>query len=130
MKTIIRHLHCLYFIVAIFLLSSCNGSDSSTKKDSYGEATRELIELVDKNPGLKSMLTASIEKARQVNPDTNTNPVQSLDKYYEFASKAETSMPWAVAKTEQGSLPIENMFLTICICVFRRCNYPHGSACG
>jgi len=114
MKTIIRHLHCLYFIVAIFLLSSCNGSDSSTKKDSYGEATRELIELVDKNPDLKSMLTASIEKARQVNPDTNTNPVQSLDKYYEFASKAETSMPWAVAKTEQGSLPLENMFKFLC----------------
>lgn len=110
MKNINQLPNFLYFIVAILLLSSCNGNNKVTHKDSYGEATQELIEMVDKNPDLKSMLMASIEKARLVNPDTNTNPAQSLDQYYELASKAETSMPWAVVKTEPGSSPMENMF--------------------
>lgn len=110
MKNINQLPNFLYFIVAILLLSSCNGNNKVTHKDSYGEATRELVEMVDKNPDLKSMLMASIEKARLVNPDTNTNPAQSLDQYYELASKAETSMPWAVVKTEPGSSPMENMF--------------------
>src|SRR5690349_17423084 len=92
MKRIIRQLHPSYVFVTIFLFASCNSSDKSeTKAIQYGKATAELVKMVDTNPELKSLLIASIEKAKQVNPDTNTNPLQSLDKYYEFASKAETS---------------------------------------
>src|SRR4051812_35983834 len=75
MQRIIGHLHSWYFIVTIFLLPCCNSSNNLTKKDSYGEATKELIEMVDKDAALKSMLIASIEKAKQANPDTNTNPI-------------------------------------------------------
>lgn len=34
----------------------------------YGEATIELMEIVEINPNLKSMLIASIEKVKEINP--------------------------------------------------------------
>jgi len=115
MKRIIRHLYSWHLIVTIFLLSSCNSGNKSEKKTiQYSEATQELVKMLDTNRELKSLLIASIEKAKQVNPDTNTNPLQSLDKYYEFASKAETSTPWAVVKNEQGSATMENIFKFLC----------------
>ena len=115
MKRIVQHLNSWNFIVTIFLLSSCNSSNNFGKKAiPYGEATQELIKMVDTNPELKSMLLASIEKAKQVNPDTNTNPLQSLDRYYEFASKAESSTPWAVVKTKQGTSTMEDIFKFLC----------------
>ncbi len=66
------------------------------KKNKYGAATRELIDMIETHLEMKSMLVSSIEKARQMNPDKNTNPVQNLEEYYEFVSHAETSVPWAL----------------------------------
>jgi hypothetical protein len=106
----IRKLYSWYFFIAIFILSSCNGSKSEKKAIQYGEATNELVQMLDTNPELKSLFIASMEKAKQVNPDTNTNPLQSLEKYYEFASKAETSPPWAVAKPGQSISAKEDLF--------------------
>src|SRR5215471_15651434 len=88
----------LLSLTFIIILSSCGGSNNSEKKTSYSGATKELVDMADKDPELKSLLVASIEKAKQINPDTNTNPVQSLDEYYNFVSKAETTMPWALVR--------------------------------
>jgi phosphatidylserine decarboxylase len=102
-------------IVTVLLSSSCDiGHQSETTAVRYGAATQELIKLVGTNPELKSLLTASIEKANDINPDTNTNPLQSLDEFYEFASKAEHSPPWAVARSAQGSSTMDKFFNFLC----------------
>ncbi len=61
---------------------------------------------------------ASIEKARQVNPDRNTNPAQNLQEYYEFVSWSETSMPWALLKKEDYPEIFDNIFQSICYFYF------------
>src|SRR5262245_20369141 len=99
---IIRRLSLLDLALVIILFTSCQSNSTSEKNASYGEATRELVEMVDKDPDLKAMLIASIEKAKQINPDTATNPVQSLDEFYAFASRAEASMPWTIFKDYQN----------------------------
>ena len=62
----------------------------------YGQKTLELISIVENNPNIKSMLIKSIEQAKVVNPDKNTNPAQTLDEYYDFVTWAETCMPWSI----------------------------------
>ena len=62
-----RSIVTLFIILLILLQPACVNTDS--KKKEYGKATKDLIELLDKNPEIKSLLIASIEKARQINPD-------------------------------------------------------------
>jgi len=99
MKKIIQSFSFLGLILVI-LLTSCI-SNNSEKKAQYGEATKELIEMVENNSEIKSMLIASIDKAKQINNDRNTNPAQNLQEYYEFVSWAETSMPWTLLKKSE-----------------------------
>ena len=56
-------------------------------------ATMELKRLVAANPEVKRLLIASIEQAKQVNPDPLTNPAQSLEQHYDFVSWAERASP-------------------------------------
>jgi len=113
MNKIIQPLRLLLFVFIFF--SACQGNNSNSAKDaSYGKATKELVDLVDKNPDLKALLIASIEKAKQVNPDTATNPVQSLDQLYAYASKAETSVPWRLAKDEQHPSTYNDIVMAFC----------------
>jgi phosphatidylserine decarboxylase len=100
MKRIIEFFSYLALLFAAVFLTSCNNYNSS-KTTKYGEATIELMEIMEDNPNLKSMLIASIEKAKEINPDGNTNPVQNLEEYYEFVSWAETAMPWALLKKSE-----------------------------
>ncbi len=78
-------------LLVIIAFSSCRPTE-------YGKITKELIALLECDPALKSMLTSSIERARQTNPDPSTNPVQSLEAYFDFISRCETSMPWSLYK--------------------------------
>ncbi|MFD2247833.1 phosphatidylserine decarboxylase [Pontibacter ruber] len=117
-RRIIRHLSLFYLAFVSILFSSCQSYNHSEKKASYGEATKELMEMVEKKPNLKSMLIASIEKASKINPDTATNPAQSLDEFYAYASKAETSVPWALAKDKEHPLPSNNIFMAFCALYF------------
>jgi phosphatidylserine decarboxylase precursor len=82
----------------IFLsIVSC---DAPKKEVEYGEATKELIALVESNPELKSMLQSSLTKAKEINSNSHMNPAQTLEEYYEFVSWTETTMPWAIVKKE------------------------------
>jgi phosphatidylserine decarboxylase precursor len=86
---------CILFIISFYI--SCKNYKSDEKKN-YGEKTLELKKIVENNPNIKSLLIESIEKAKQINPDTNTNPAQTLEQYYEFVSWAEKAMPWSLLK--------------------------------
>ena len=85
------------FLSFSLIVSSCNAPE----KVEYGEATKELITLLDNDPELKAMLETSIAKAKAINPDRNTNPAQTLEEYYEFITWAETTMPWAIIEKEE-----------------------------
>jgi hypothetical protein len=64
------------------------------------------------------MLVASIEKAKEINPDRNTNPAQSLEEYYIFVSWVETSMPWALLKKSEYPEIFDNIFQSLCYFYF------------
>jgi phosphatidylserine decarboxylase len=58
--------------------------------------TMELVRLVEKSPEVGSMLEASIAEAKKANPDLKTNPVQSLEQYYDFIDRASELVPQEV----------------------------------
>ena len=89
--------------IAAFLISCSNTKTSS--ENNYGAKTTELIHIVGNNPKIKSLLIKSINKAKEINPDTATNPVKNLDDFYQFISWAETAMPWDLIRhTEHAKL--------------------------
>ncbi len=100
---------------SLILLLACNNDQEQAE---YGKATKELITLVENDPELKLMLTTSIEKARQINPDRNTNPAQNLEEYYEFISWSETAMPWALLNKEEYPEIFDNIFQSLCAFYF------------
>ncbi|MCX6273009.1 MAG: hypothetical protein NTU44_17695 [Bacteroidetes bacterium] len=74
----------LIFLVVTTFHISCK-RDNSSNTPIYGDKTLELISIVENNPTIKSMIIKSIEQAKVVNPDKNTNPAQTLDEYYQLA---------------------------------------------
>lgn len=104
----------LLFLSFSLIMSSCGVPE----KVEYGEATQELITLLDNDPALKSMLESSIAKAKAINPDRNTNPVQTLEEYYEFITWAETTMPWALLEKETYPEIFDNIFQGFCVFYF------------
>ena len=102
-------------LVIVIVLTSC---DSPKEKIGYGEATKELISLLESNQNLKSMLESSIRKAKEINSDKNTNPAQTLEEYYDFITWAETTMPWAIVKKEDYSEIFDNIFQGLCAFYF------------
>lgn len=112
MKKLIRLF--THLIITITLLTSCNESGNSTNNVSYGEATKELIDMVNKDTTLKSLLVSSIQKAKEINSDTLSNPAQSLEKYFDFVSNVETSMPWAYIQNNKQTSTFEHIFQSLC----------------
>ncbi len=84
--------------LALGLLLCAGRAAAQTPRSHDGPATLELKRLVAANPELKHLLIASIERAKQVNPDRLTNPAQSLEQYYDFVSYAERSIPGRLLK--------------------------------
>jgi hypothetical protein len=80
------------------LSTSCALAQSAPGTDS--PSTAELKRLVAADPAFKRLLIASIERAKQINPDPVTNPAQSLEQYYEFISWAERALPGDLAKVK------------------------------
>ncbi|SFR55299.1 phosphatidylserine decarboxylase precursor [Robiginitalea myxolifaciens] len=106
-------------LVLTLLLIIAFVSCDSTKKDvEYGKATKELVLLLEQDPDLKSLLVSSLEKAKGINPDRNTNPAQTLEEYLEFLTWTETTMPWAIVKKEEYPEIFDNIFQGLCAFYF------------
>ncbi|MEM5585698.1 MULTISPECIES: phosphatidylserine decarboxylase [unclassified Roseibium] len=56
-------------------------------------ATEKLMSLVQGDPALQEQLTRSIELGQIINSDPNTNPVASLEDYYDFIDALVTYPP-------------------------------------
>ena len=105
----------LLALLAVIGMISC---DSPQKSIEYGNATQELISLLDSDPNLKSLLESSLQKAKEINPDRNTNPAQSLEEYYEFVTWTEATMPWAIVKKEEYPEIFDHIFQGLCAFYF------------
>ena len=84
--------------------------DSQKKEAEYGKATKQLITLLENDLALKSMLESSLQKAKDINPDRNSNPAQTLEEYFQFVTWTETTMPWAIVKKEEYPAIFDNIF--------------------
>ena len=105
----------LWLIAAILIicgttvLTSCtsdlkdNSSQPEQPEKTYSASTCELITLVNSNAQLKSLLEKAIAKGMEINPDRETNPVQTLSEYYDFVEWAAHAMPWAVINHPEGT---------------------------
>jgi len=68
-------------------------------------STDDFISMVDHNPGLKALLLKSIEKAKSVNPDPESNPAQTLEEYYDFLDWSAKAMPWNILPSSEKKFP-------------------------
>lgn len=112
MKTFIQHFLStgskltvfLIFALSALFFYSCSEDDNSSTPPKYEyEATNELQHLVEENAELKTLLTKAIEKGKTINPDKQTNPVQSLEEYYAFVDWTQHAMPWNVVAFTEGA---------------------------
>ena len=72
-------------------------SSGIARTDVHEDITWDLITLVEHHPELKRLLEKSIRQAAEKNPDTDTNPVVSLDSYYRFIDRIVRAMPWEIS---------------------------------
>ena len=116
MKKKIDRVRLIFVIVILvgMILSACT---FFSKDNNHKQITRELINLVDTNPEIRSMLEASIAEAKKINPDPKTNPVQSLSEYYDFVDRASELLPQEILKSPSGSVR-DQMLQGICYFYF------------
>ena len=65
------------------------------------EASKSLRTMLESDPELMSLMEKSIASAAEINPDRNTNPVQSVEELYPFLDWAVTCMPWNVITDQE-----------------------------
>lgn len=78
----------------LMILLSCQ--DKAKEEKQYSPTTQKLVDLVKSDERIKSLLMEAIEKGKKINPDSSTNPAQSLEEYYNFIDHSQTAMPWDV----------------------------------
>jgi len=105
----------LFVIVLITSICACNPAQETVN---YGPATTELMQLLENDPELKALVIKSIEKASAINPDPNTNPVQTFDDYYAFVNHAERALPWALVEKEEHTEIFNDIFYSFCAFYF------------
>lgn len=71
--------------------------------------TLALIDMADKNHMMKALLEKSIAMAKRINPDPSTNPVQTLEQYYDFIDWAATALPWSLLPGFSSSMFYERI---------------------
>ena len=105
MKMIIRiKLSCLVLLFGL-LLAGCNyrdmmpaqtGSVRETPVKEREQITKEFIGMLEADPELKRLVEKSIHLGVVNNRDPRTNPVRSLEDYYDFLDRCAVCMPWDI----------------------------------
>lgn len=68
-------------------------SITSCTNNHHKPVTKRLITLLKKDPEINKMLKKSIEKAKEINPDKKTNPVQNLNEFFNLVDKMSVLIP-------------------------------------
>ena len=85
----------LGFLLVVFSLSVQAASAPYTP---HSKPAIAMMNCLESDPELMVLMEKSIAKAKEINPDRNTNPVQSVQELYPFLDWAATCMPWNVLK--------------------------------
>lgn len=105
----------IVFLLSGMMMTGCGlHNTAETTKDSYITAEREQItkdfmKMIEEDPELKRLMEKSIHLAALNNPDQKTNPVRSLDEYYDFLDWSATCMPWNIL----GGQDLTNLYGSI-----------------
>jgi phosphatidylserine decarboxylase precursor len=96
-----KKIHFLVRLLSVLTLCSFLSFSALAGEINSGAAkhepiTEQLITMVEHNSELKSMLIQSIEQTTKINPDRVTNPVRTLEEYYDFVDWAAKAMPWSI----------------------------------
>lgn len=107
-------------LVVVLLLAIAGAAPSFGAQDdeTHQPITLQLIELVQSNPEIGTLLEESIEKAKEANPDAATNPVQTLEEYYSFIDHASQSLPQNVIECSPELSMRDEMLQGICYFYF------------
>lgn len=112
-----QYVGCMALLaLGLLLFISCTAVPASASQD--GPATVELKSLVATNPELKRLLIASIEKAKQINPDRLTNPAQTLDQFFEFVAWTERAVPSKLLRAKPDATLYQRMDQSLCYLFF------------
>ncbi|MDQ1262202.1 MAG: phosphatidylserine decarboxylase [Euryarchaeota archaeon] len=107
----------LYLAIIVLAASILAISTVAMGEDSHKAITQDLITLIENNPEIGSMLEESIAKAKEINPDMNTNPVQNLSEYYNFIDRTSELIPQDVLD-DPSNLTRDQVLQSICYFYF------------
>ena len=65
------------------------------------QAALSMMEYLESDPALMALMEASIARAHDINPDPNTNPVSTVEEFYDYIDWMVTCMPWNVLTETQ-----------------------------
>jgi len=107
----------LFFVVLLLIGLLIPANLVFAKATNHKQVTQDLINLVEGNPKIKTMLEASIAEAKKDNPDPKTNPVQNLSDYYNYIDSASELIPQNVLENPT-ELIREQILQSICYFYF------------
>ena len=84
----------VYLLLALMLIIMTVSCTTVKAEQERADITKDFIAIMDSDPELKALMEKSIEKGVAVNPDRKTNPVQSLDEFYDYLDWCAVCMPW------------------------------------
>ena len=73
--------------------------DSKTKRS---ESSVKLKKYLDDDPELMAMMVKSINLAREINPDKNTNPISNVEELYNFIDWNMTAIPYGLVSINEA----------------------------
>jgi phosphatidylserine decarboxylase precursor len=100
--------------LAVLCVAAAACGAASVEEHPYKPITGELYTLIEENPEIGDMLERSIAEAYKTNPDPQTNPVQSLDDYYDFVDRACEVLPQDLVEGFPNLSEHEKMLQGIC----------------
>ena len=107
---LIRKILCLLILVCLFAggvaEQNADGSDPAkthvmSEQFNSSYASESFQNMLKQHPDIQELIEKSIAQAVEINPDRETNPVQSLDELYGFLDYTVTCMPWNIMPEER-----------------------------
>lgn len=76
--------------------ASAQTENTASAQKERSTASKKLKAYLDADPKLLELMKKSIDKAHDINPDKNYNPVTNIDELYDFIDWNVKALPWKV----------------------------------
>ena len=122
-KKILTMVLAVMLVLQLFALSAHadDGADAQAAPAPWAgsalprsQASLDLQKLLEADPALMAMMEKSIAKAAEINPDRETNPVQSVQDLYDYIDWAVTCMPWSLMDDERHPTLYSSIDQSVC----------------